>query len=322
MSIICFGELLIDMVSPARDAAIGAAQNWVRAPGGAPANVAVGCQRLGLAAQFWGAVGDDPFGEFLGQTLSEEGVNVAELQRLPQRTTIAFVATRGDGKKEICFYRNPGADAHFDAAALGADAFAGAQLFHCGSVSLSLEPCRSAQLELARRARAAGALVSFDPNWRPSLWDDFEEARALIWRMMPLCDIVKVADEEWEFVTGTPDFGEGAQRIRAAGARLVVMTRGAQGASWNCAAATGEVPGFAAAAIDTLGAGDAFVAGLLSQIAAAPALDAVLNAADLGQIVRFANACGALATQQAGAIPALPTRAAVEALLLPKPKEI
>ena len=315
MNAICFGELLIDMVSPAPDASIGKAREWVKAPGGAPANVAVCLQRLGAQTEFWGAVGDDPFGEFLRETVGAEGVNVSRLQTRPERTTIAFVATRADGKKEICFYRNPGADAHFDVAAISDDAFAAADIFHCGSVSLSLEPCRSAQFELARRAREAGALVSFDPNWRPSLWDDFELARDLIWQMMPLADIVKVADEEWEFVCGTPDFAEGAQKIRDAGARLVMMTRGAAGAAWNCAAGQNYVSGVSVSAIDTLGAGDAFVAGMLAEIGAAPSLDAVLNAENLNQITRFANACGALATQSAGAIPGLPTRAQVESLL-------
>lgn len=321
MNAISFGELLIDMVSPAPDAAIGVATDWVKAPGGAPANVAVGLQRLGAQSQFWGAVGDDPFGHFLCETLRAEGVGVSELQLRPERTTIAWVATRADGKKEICFYRNPGADAHFDAAHLGHAAFEGADLFHCGSVSLSLEPCRSAQFEMARRAREAGALVSFDPNWRPSLWDDFDAARELIWQMMPLCDIVKIADEEWEFVCGTPDFGEGARRVRETGPKLVVMTRGAAGASWNCAAGQGEVAGFSARAIDTLGAGDAFVAGLLARIGEADSLEAVLNAEKLNEITSFANACGALATQKAGAIPALPTRAEVDAFVLSYSRE-
>ena len=315
MHILCFGELLIDMVSPAPDASLGAAREWVKAPGGAPANVAVGLGRLGTPSQFWGAVGNDPFGHYLRAVLGDEGVGTGGLQMRAERTTIAFVATRGDGKKEICFYRHPGADAHFDVAEVGEGALEGAGIFHCGSVSLSLEPCRGAQFELAKRARSAGALVSFDPNWRPSLWDDYEQARALIWEMMALSDIVKVADEEWEFVTGTPDFGAGAAKLRAAGPRLVVMTRGAAGASWGCAAGEGEVPGFVAQAVDTLGAGDAFVAGLLHQIAGAPGLDATLNAAALDGIVRFANACGALATQRAGAIPALPGLGDVEAMV-------
>ena len=315
MKIISYGELLIDMVSTSPDAPIDAAVDWVKAPGGAPANVAVGLQRLGAQTEFWGAVGDDPFGEFLREVVGTEGVNVSRLQTRPERTTIAFVATLASGNKEICFYRNPGADVHFDISQIEANAFAGADIFHCGSVSLSLEPSRGAQFELAKRARDAGVLVSFDPNWRPSIWPDFAQARELIWQMIDLSDIVKVADEEWEFVTGTPDFAQGAAVIRARGPKLVVMTRGAQGASWNCAAGQGEVAGFAARAIDTLGAGDSFVAGMLYQVAVAASLDAMLNAESLNQVLRFANACGAIATQKAGAIPALPTRDEVEALL-------
>ena len=316
MKIISYGELLIDMVSTSPDAPIGAAIDWVKAPGGAPANVAVGLQRLGAQTAFWGAVGDDPFGEFLRETVESEGVDVSQLQTRPERTSIAFVATLANGNKDICFYRNPGADAHFDVEQIGDSAFEDADIFHCGSVSLSLEPSRSAQFELAARARAAGALVSFDPNWRPSIWPDFDIARALIWQMIDLSDIVKVADEEWEFVTGTADFAQGAAKIRARGPKLVIMTRGAQGASWNCAAGQGEVAGFAAKAIDTLGAGDSFVAGMLYQVGVAASLDAVLNAESLNEILRFANACGAIATQKAGAIPALPAKAEVEKLLV------
>ena len=262
-----------------------------------------------------GQVGDEPFGHWLRDVIAAEGVDVSALATSPTaRTTIAFVATRADGKKDICFYRNPGADAEFSVEQIPPRIFEGLQLFHCGSVSLSLEPCRAAQFEAAHRARAAGALISFDPNWRPSLWPDFDLARDLIWQMMPLSDIVKVADEEWEFITGTSDFAEGAAKIRAVGPKLVVITRGSDGASFFFDGGHGDVPGFSVEAIDTLGAGDAFVAGLLSQILEIP-LPEALETARMTEILRFANACGALATLQSGAIPALPTRGEVDAFL-------
>jgi fructokinase len=167
-------------------------------------------------------------------------------------------------------------------------------------------------------------LVSFDPNWRPSIWSDTQEARALIWKMIGLSDIVKVADEEWEFVTGTSDFEEGAAKIHAQGPRMVVITRGADGAYFNCAVSSqticGEVPGFPVQAVDTLGAGDAFVAGLLWQVLQHRSLDGLLNEPALQEIVRFANACGAIATHTAGAIPALPTQAAVQEFLQANPQ--
>src|SRR5690606_10545763 len=116
-----------------------------------------------------------------------------------------------------------------------------------------------------RMAREAGVLVSFDPNWRPSISREHGAARELIWEMMRFSDIVKVADEEWEFVTGTSDLESGARKIREAGAKLVVVTRGAGGAAFRFEGGRGEVAGFEVDAIDSLGAGDAFVAGFLSQ---------------------------------------------------------
>ncbi len=315
MHAICFGELLVDMVSQAPDASLGEAASFIKSPGGAPANVAVGLNRLGVQSSFMGQVGDDPFGHWLRDLVAAEGVDVTPLSLTREaRTTIAFVATRRDGKKDIAFYRNPGADAQFSLANLKAAPFENLGVFHCGSVSLSLDPCRTAQFEAVERARASGALISFDPNWRPSLWDDFDLARDLIWQMMPLCDVVKVADEEWEFVTGTADFEAGAARIRALGPQLVVITRGREGAYFNVAGASGNVRGFEVEAIDTLGAGDAFVAGLLAQLMQSSLADS-LEEVQMHEILRFSNACGALATQKSGAIPALPTRAQVEAFL-------
>ncbi len=313
MRVTSFGELLIDMVSPAPDAALGEATQFLKAPGGAPANVAVGVKRLGVLSSFVGSVGDDPFGHFLRDMVGREGVDVSGVKLSRNRTTIAFVATKSDGSKDIAFYRNPGADADFSEADL--PDLRRTSIFHCGSVSLSLEPCRSAQLEAACRVRANGGIVSFDPNWRPSLWDDFELAHKQIWKMMELSDVVKVADEEWKFVTGTDSFEEGARRIRAVGPRLVLQTRGPNGAAWEFEGGTGEVPGLVVKAIDTLGAGDAFVAGFLAEIARGGSLEAVLNAGELDAMLRFANACGALTTQKAGAIPALPSREEVEAFL-------
>lgn len=306
MRVTCFGELLIDMVSPTPDAALGDATNFIKAPGGAPANVAVGVKRLGIESAFVGSVGDDPFGHALRDMVGQEGVDVSGVKLSETRTTIAFIATRSDGSKDISFYRNPGADADFTTKDL--PDLRRTSIFHCGSVSLSLDPCRSAQFEAAQRVRSNGGLISFDPNWRPSLWSDFDLARKQIWQMMELSDVVKVADEEWEFVTGTSSFEEGCRRMRAVGPRLVLQTRGANGAAWEFEDAQGEIAGRVVNAIDTLGAGDAFVAGFLSTIARAGSLDAILNPNELSDMLRFANACGALTTQKKGAIPALPTR--------------
>ncbi len=313
--VVSFGELLVDMVSDA-DVSLGEAPRFLKAPGGAPANVAVGLQRLGVATRFVGQVGQEPFGDWLKAVVAQENVNTDYLLQTDQaRTTIAFVATRVDGKKDICFYRNPGADALLSPDAIDEALFEGVRLFHCGSVSLSENPCQEAQFKAAKLARIKGALVSFDPNWRPSIWDDHDQAHHLIWEMITLSDVVKIAEEEWEFITGTTDLDEGSDMIRLCGPRLVVVTRGENGAYFNFDGGQGSVPGNVVEAVDTLGAGDAFVAGLLAKLLEYGELKEALNETALNKALRFANACGALATTKAGAIPALPTHEEVEKFL-------
>jgi fructokinase len=298
------------------DVSLGEAPRFLKAPGGAPANVAVGLQRLGVSTRFVGQVGDDPFGDWLRGIVARESVDVEMLHQTNEaRTTIAFVATRGDGKKDICFYRNPGADALFPVEAVTPALLEGAKVFHCGSVSLSESPCCDAQFAAAKLARESGVLVSFDPNWRPSIWPDFQVAHKLIWEMIAFSDIVKVADEEWEFITGTTDLEEGSRKIRDAGPKILVVTRGGDGAYFNFAGGTGEIAGHAVEVVDTLGAGDSFVAGFLSQLVEYSDLDAALTLENLNAALRFANACGALATTKSGAIPSLPTKDEVEAFL-------
>jgi fructokinase len=316
VEVVSFGELLVDMVSDA-DVSLGEAPRFLKAPGGAPANVAVGLQRLGISARFVGQVGTEPFGDWLKTVVAQENVNTDYLLQTDQaRTTIAFVATRADGKKDICFYRNPGADALLSPEAIDEALFEGVRLFHCGSVSLSENPCQEAQFKAARIARTKGILVSFDPNWRPSIWENHDRAYHLIWEMITLADVVKVAEEEWEFVTGCTDFAKGSEKIRSHGPKLVVITRGEDGAYFNFGGGQGNVPGNVVEAIDTLGAGDAFVAGLLAQLLQHQELGAALTNKSLQQALRFANACGALAATKAGAIPALPTLDQVNTFLL------
>lgn len=305
---VCFGELLVDMVSDTADASLAQAPRFLKAPGGAPANVAVGLARLGTATRFAGQVGDDPFGHWLRHTLANENVDVSTLlTSATARTTIAFVATRSDGRKDICFYRNPGADAEIAVKDIRPALLEGAHLFHCGGVSLSQRPARDAQLHAVEMARDRGLLISYDPNYRESLWSNAHEARQELWKIIPFCDIVKLAEEEWEFLTQTNNWEEGARKIRELGPRLVVVTRGAHGAYYDWEDGSGEAHGFHVNATDTLGAGDAFMAGLLHQVLHHRTLDEVLDEANLANIMRFANACGALTTTKSGAIPALPT---------------
>lgn len=313
---LCIGELLIDFVSTTPDVTLAAAPGFVKAPGGAPANVAVGLAKLGIDAGFIGKVGADAFGDFLRETLAQNRVNTDSLiADVTARTTLAFVATRSDGMKDITFYRHPGADIQLSPDELDTDAIQSAALFHYGSVSLSHSPSREATLEAIKAAKTGGALLSYDANLRLMLWDDADDAKRWIWEVMPYADVVKISEEEWEFIMGDVSFATGAKRIlEQQGASLVVVTLGKKGCYYTNGSAEGAVDGFAAKVVDTLGAGDAFVAAMLSQLLQHENLHS-LDTSQLNAIMRYANAAGALATQKVGVIPALPTAAEIEAFL-------
>ena len=312
---LCIGELLIDFVSTTPDVTLAEAPGFVKAPGGAPANVAVGLAKLGIDAGFIGKVGADAFGDFLSETLQQNSVDTSYLiAGETSRTTLAFVATRSDGMKDITFYRHPGADIQLSPDEIGTDYIQSAELFHYGSVSLSHSPSREATLHAIQSAKAGGAMLSYDPNLRLPLWENANDAKHWIWEVMPYADVVKISEEEWEFVTGDAELTSGIERILGLGVRLLIVTLGERGCYYINGTADGYVNGFAVDVVDTLGAGDAFVAAMLMQLMKHEDIGS-LDASDLDAIMRYANAAGALATQKVGVIPALPTLSEIDQFL-------
>ena len=312
---LCIGELLIDFVSTTPDVTLAEASGFVKAPGGAPANVAVGLAKLGTDAGFIGKVGSDAFGDFLRETLQQNSVNTDYLiADEGTRTTLAFVATRSDGMKDITFYRHPGADIQLAADEINTDYIQSADLFHYGSVSLSHSPSREATLHAIQAAKAGGAMLSYDPNLRLMLWDNANDAKHWIWEVMPYADIVKLSEEEWEFVTGDAGLEHGIDRILRRGVKLIVVTLGERGCYYTNGIVNGFVDGFIVDVVDPLGAGDAFVAAMLTQLMQHADLLA-LERVRLDEIMRYANAAGALATQKVGVIPALPMPSDIEHFL-------
>ncbi|MDE0556309.1 MAG: PfkB family carbohydrate kinase [Candidatus Poribacteria bacterium] len=312
---LCIGELLIDFVSTTPDVTLAEAPGFVKAPGGAPANVAVGLAKLGIDAGFIGKVGADAFGDFLRETLQQNSVDTSYLiSGETSRTTLAFVATRSDGMKDITFYRHPGADIQLSPDEIDTSYVQSAELFHYGSVSLSHSPSREATLQTIQAAKARGAMLSYDPNLRLPLWDNADDAKQWIWEVMPYADVVKISEEEWEFVTGDAELTSGIERILGLGVKLLVVTLGEQGCYYTNGTAEGHVDGFAVDVVDTLGAGDAFVAAMLMQLMKHEDFQ-TLDASRLDFMMRYANAAGALATQKVGVIPALPTPSEIEQFL-------
>ncbi len=311
---IALGELLIDLVPTVSGVTLIEAPAFKKAPGGAPANVAAGLARLGIRAGFMGKVGDDPFGHFLAQTLADVGVDTSALRFSTEaRTALAFVSLHADGEREFLFYRHPSADMLYTPDEIDADYVRRARLLHYGSISLIGEPSRSATLRAVEVAREAGLLVSYDPNLRLSLWPGVEAARQGILTGWPLAQVIKVSEEELAFLAGSQDPEVAARRLWHPELRLLVVTLGKAGCRYFTPEFSGHVPGFAVKAVDTTGAGDGFVAGLLKGLLEQPS--AFDDKAALHDICRYANAVGAITTTRRGAIPALPTAGQAAAFL-------
>lgn len=311
---ICLGELLIDFVPTVTGTGLIDAPAFIKAPGGAPGNVAVGLARLGVQSAFMGKVGDDVFGHFLAQTLAEAGVDIRPLRFSAEaRTALAFVSLRADGEREFMFYRHPSADMLFNPREVDVEAIQPAKLLHFGSISLIGEPSRSATLYAVDTARDAGCLISCDPNLRLPLWPDADAARTGMLLGLKKAHVVKLSDDESEFLTGLCDLEAARQALWHDDLKLMVVTRGRAGCVYFTQEFSGAVESFAVEAVDATGAGDGFVAGLLQGVLADPAI--IQDETRLRELCRFANAVGALATLERGAIPALPNRERVQEFL-------
>ncbi|MFB3894948.1 MAG: PfkB family carbohydrate kinase [bacterium] len=319
VEILCLGELLIDFVATTADVTIGNAPGFVKAPGGAPANVAVGVAKLGHTSGFVGKVGEDAFGHYLAQVLSENGVDVTFLKFEPTaRTTLVFVGVRSDGNKDMLFYRNPGADMFLSPEDLNKTYFQTAKIFHYGSISMIDPLPRKTTFAALRLAKKYGLVTSYDPNLRLSLWPSPEASREQIREGFHFADIVKLSEEEWELITGTKDFDAGCQKIFAYGVKWIIISRGEKGCYFNNGRIHKYFGGLSVPVVETTGAGDGFVAavlvGLLETQPTQINLD-TLTPDEISDILDRANAVGALTTTKPGAIPALPTKKETDAFL-------
>lgn len=308
------GEILVDLTQTNVDEQ-GLA-HFCANPGGAPANAAVAAARLGAGVAFIGKVGQDHFGAMLRKTLADNGVDVSALAvQADVPTTLAVVTVDETGERSFSFYRNPGADLCLRESDLPAALLSSTRFLHFGSVSLTADPARAATLAAVRAARAAGAIITYDPNYRANLWPD--ETTAVQWMRAPLglVDVLKISDEELPLLTGTTDPAEGARALQAHGIRLVLITLGANGVYYRHGEDCGTVPGFGVKVADTNGAGDTFFGAFLSRLALRQAGLDELAQTELETYLRFANKAASLTTSRHGAIPAMPTLAEVESSL-------
>lgn len=313
--VVALGELLIDFT----DNGLSSQGNplFEANPGGAPCNVLAMLRKLDKNVAFVGKVGCDGFGKQLHEVVKAAGICTDGLRWDEYvHTTLAVVHTLPGGDRDFSFYRNPGADMMLTEEELPMEMIEKTRIFHFGTLSMTHENVRKATLKAIQVAKENGALISFDPNLRPPLWDSLDEAAEQIHVGLGLCDILKIADNEIEFMTGETDFDKGAAILqkRYPNIKILNVTAGADGSySYSCGHKV-FVPSFKlGGTIETTGAGDTFCASVLGFVLE----NGVENLSEnqLTEMLRFANAAAYLVTTKKGAIRSMPEKAEVEAIL-------
>ena len=306
MDVVALGELLIDFTTERVD---GAGYPTMSAhPGGAPANFLAAVARFGGSAALIGKVGTDAFGRKLVETLKGAGIETKGIVSDPDVfTTLAFVTLDEGGNREFSFARKPGADTGLTFGEVELSLIDEARVFHFGTLSLTDQPAREATQKAVAYAREKGKLITFDPNLRRPLWGSLEEAREQMLWGLGQADVVKISDDEVEFLFGVgPE--EGAARILADfGVKLVFVTQGAEGCYFRNRRASGQVPALSGLrTVDTTGAGDIFGGSAVWKLLQADKAPEELNVEELTEVVRFASAAAGLSTTRFGGISSVP----------------
>lgn len=304
--IIAIGEILIDLTQTGVSGGVG---QYAAYPGGAPANAAVAASRLGASTAFIGKVGADSFGRALRQMLQSNRVSDAGLYETADApTTMAAVSIDGHGDRSFSFYRSGCADTLLTREEALSALREPPKFFHFGSVSLTAEPSRSATLAAVRYAKALGAVISYDPNYRANLWPDEDTARRRMKQPLDLVDVLKVSEEELFLLSDCSCLEAGSRELTRHGAALVLVTLGDQGVFYRMGGRTGCVDAVPTRVADTNGAGDTFLGAVLSRLSRRPGppLES-LSVPELESILRFANQAASITCSRSGAIPAMPT---------------
>lgn len=300
------GDAVVDLIPDGEN-------HYLRCAGGAPANVAVGVARLGVPAGFIGRVGDDPLGKFMQQTLQAENVCTKQMILDPAQRTSTVIVDLDNGERSFTFMVNPSADQFLEINDL--PNFRAVEWLHCCSIALINEPSRSTTFEAIRRIKQAGGFFSFDPNLRESLWASLEEMKQVVNCVVALADVLKFSEEELTLLTDSDNLDVATAKITAQyPEKLIIITLGKDGAVYHLNGKSEIVAGKALQPVDTTGAGDAFVSGLLAGLSQYQHWREDRDV--LVQVIRQANASGALATTAKGAMSALPNRTQLDAFLL------
>lgn len=312
--VVALGELLIDFTLNGESTQGN--PMFEANPGGAPCNVLSMLSKLGNRTSFIGKVGNDQFGRLLRDTIEDVGIDSNYLlvdKEIP--TTLAFVHTFPDGDREFSFYRKPGADMMLTEDEIVEEMVSDTKIFHFGTLSMTHENVRKATIKAIELAKRNGAIISLDPNLREPLWDNLENAKEQMLKAVSMCDVLKISDNEIQFLTGIEDYEEGIAKLRSMyDIPLVCLTLGKDGSRAYYKDMRVEVSGFKQEnVIDTTGAGDTFCGCVLNYICENGLHN--LNENNLKEMITFANAAASLVTLKRGAIKSMPDKEEVEALL-------
>ncbi|HKM04843.1 MAG TPA: carbohydrate kinase [Lachnospiraceae bacterium] len=316
--VVALGELLIDMT----DNGISEQGNTLfeANPGGAPCNVLAMLQQLGHKVGFIGKVGDDIFGRKLKGVLQEVGIDTENLcVDKDARTTLAFVETLKDGDRDFSFYRNPGADMLLTKEDINIEYVKNAKIFHFGTLSMTHTGVREATKYALAIAKNNGATISFDPNLRESLWESLDLAREQVEYGLSMCHILKISDNEIQWLTGVDDFSMGVQKIwEKYNIPLILVSMGKNGSRAYYKPGDKEVmvevPSFLQEhTVETTGAGDTFGGCILHYILENGLWN--LESEDLRTMLTFANAAASLITTRRGALRVMPNIEEIKTLI-------
>ena len=295
--VIAIGEALIDFIPHEKGRALNDVENFLRVPGGAPLNVAAAVAKLGGKSQMLTKLGQDGFGDAILNEVKPLGVDVSRISRTNEaNTALAFVSLREDGERDFSFYRNPSADMLLSAEEICVEDFNEKDILHFCSVSLIDAPIKEAHRRAIEIAKEKGCLISFDPNVRLPLWKNPEDCRKAILEFLPLSNIVKISDEELEFITGIKDEKEALDFLLTGDVKVIIYTKGTNGAEFITKERVIFSPSFKVSAQDTTGAGDSFIGSLLYQVAEGEySLEQLVDLSEekVQEILTFSNATAA-----------------------------
>ena len=318
--VICIGEALIDFIPYDKGVALKRVNSFLRVPGGAPLNVAATVAKLGGRSKILTKLGNDAFGDAILEAVKPLGVDISSILRTDlANTALAFVSLDENGERDFSFYRNPSADMLLEEKEINISDFEEGDILHFCSVSLIDAPIKKAHNKAIEYCKEKNGIISFDPNIRLPLWGSEDECRTAILEFLPKAHILKISDEELQFITGIQDEQTALNSLFKGNVVVVIYTKGSGGAEFIVRGKKVRSDGFTVKVCDTTGAGDSFIGAFLYQIASMDLelLDILeLDEEEIKRILNFSNGAAALVVCTRGAISALPTKEEVDNFIM------